>query len=185
MAGSFAKVQILGYLGADPDVRTFQNGSKVVNLRIATTEKWRDRNTNEVREKTDWHQVAIFNEALIKVAEQYLRKGSHVLLIGQLENRKWQDKDGNDRWSTEVVLRAFGAELHLLGGGAAEQDQERGGGAGDQRSNAGRSGHPNSGPNGYQAPHSPSGDQRTAGGSAYGGARGGYGAPTGDADIPF
>ena len=177
MAGSFAKVTILGYLGADPDVRTFQNGSKVVNLRIATSEKWRDRNTNEVREKTDWHQVAIFNEALIKVAEQYLQKGSHVLLVGQLENRKWQDQNGNDRWSTEVVLRAFGAEIHLLGGGRSAEggDVQDAGRNHDQGGNGGRGGHANSGPNGYQAPAS----------SAYGNGYTRGAAAEADDAIPF
>jgi single-strand DNA-binding protein len=183
MAGSFAKVQILGYLGADPEVRTFQNGSKVVNMRIATTEKWRDRNSNETREKTEWHQIAIFNEAIGKVAEQYLRKGSHVLLTGQLETRKWQDKDGIDRWTTEVVLRPFGAELHLLGGGSdqgqGEGSEQRGNSGGGARRDTGRSSHPNAGPDGYQAPHN------SGGGSAYGGGRNAYGGQTDDAEIPF
>ena len=181
---SVNKVILVGNLGADPETRYLPSGDPVTNLRLATTDSWKDKASGEKKEATEWHRVVLFRR-LAEVAGQYLKKGSQVYIEGRIRTRKWQDKDGNDRWSTEVVLRAFGADLHLLGGGAGEQDQERGGGAGDQRGNAGRSGHPNSGPNGYQAPHSPSGDQRTAGGSAYGGARGGYGAPTGDADVPF
>lgn len=116
MAGSVNKVILVGNLGRDPEVRTFQNGGKVVNLRIATSERWRDRNTGENRERTEWHSVAIFNEQLAKVAEQYLRKGSKVYLEGQLETRKWQDQGGQERYTTEIVLRAFRGELHMLDG---------------------------------------------------------------------
>ncbi len=118
MAGSVNKVILLGNLGADPEVRTFQNGGKVCNLRIATSERWKDKNTGENREKTEWHTVAIFNEGLVRVAEQYLRKGSSVYIEGQLQTRKWQDKDGNDRYSTdstEVVLQGFNSNLTMLG----------------------------------------------------------------------
>jgi single-strand DNA-binding protein len=116
MAGSVNKVILVGNLGRDPEVRTFQNGGKVVNLRIATSERWRDRNTGENRERTEWHSVAIFSEPLAKVAEQYLRKGSKVYIEGQLETRKWQDQSGQDRYTTEIVLRPFRGELTMLDG---------------------------------------------------------------------
>jgi len=114
MAGSVNKVILVGNLGRDPEVRTFQNGGKVCNLRIATSENWKDRNTGERRERTEWHSVAIFSEPLARIAEQYLRKGSKVYLEGQLETRKWQDQSGQDRYSTEVVLRPYRGELTLL-----------------------------------------------------------------------
>ena len=116
MAGSVNKVILVGNLGRDPEVRTFQNGGKVCNLRIATSENWKDRNTGERRERTEWHSVAIFNEGLVRVAEQYLRKGSKVYLEGQLQTRKWQDQSGQDRYSTEVVLQGFGSTLVMLDG---------------------------------------------------------------------
>jgi single-strand DNA-binding protein len=116
MAGSVNKVIIVGNLGRDPEVRSFQNGGKVCNLRIATSENWKDRNTGERRERTEWHSVAIFSEPLAKIAEQYLRKGSKVYIEGQLETRKWQDQSGQDRYSTEVVLRPYRGELTLLDG---------------------------------------------------------------------
>ena len=124
MAGSVNKVILIGNLGRDPEVRTFQNGGKVCNLRIATSETWKDRNTGERRERTEWHSVAIFNEGLVRVAEQYLRKGSKVYLEGQLQTRKWQDQSGQDRYSTEVVLQGFGSTLTMLDG------REGGGGGG-------------------------------------------------------
>ena len=116
MAGSVNKVIIVGNLGRDPEVRSFQNGGKVVNLRIATSENWRDKATGERKEKTEWHSVAIFNEALGKIAEQYLKKGSTVYIEGQLETRKWQDQSGADRYTTEIVVKQFRGELTLLGG---------------------------------------------------------------------
>lgn len=116
MAGSVNKVILIGNLGRDPDVRTFQNGGRVVNLRLATSERWKDRNTGEQRERTEWHSVAIFNEPLGRVAEQYLRKGSSVYIEGQLETRKWQDQSGQDRYTTEVVVRPYSGALTLLGG---------------------------------------------------------------------
>lgn len=116
MAGSVNKVILVGNLGRDPEVRTFQNGGKVCNLRIATSENWKDRNTGERRERTEWHSVAIFSEPLARIAEQYLRKGSKVYIEGQLETRKWQDQSGQDRYSTEVVLRPYRSELTLLDG---------------------------------------------------------------------
>ena len=116
MAGSVNKVILIGNLGADPEVRNFPNGGKVCNLSIATSENWKDRNTGERREKTEWHRVAIFSEPLVRVADQYLRKGSKVYLEGQLETRKWQDQSGTDRYSTEVVLRPYRSELTMLDG---------------------------------------------------------------------
>ena len=146
MAGSVNKVILVGNLGRDPEVRSFQNGGKVVNLRIATSERWRDRNTGENKERTEWHSVAIFNEALARVAEQYLRKGSKVYIEGQLETRKWQDQSGQDRYTTEVVLRPFRSELTMLdgrdsgsggggfGGGGSSDYDDRGSSGGEGRS---------------------------------------------------
>ncbi|MCR9125206.1 MAG: single-stranded DNA-binding protein [Rhodobacteraceae bacterium] len=130
MAGSVNKVILIGNLGRDPEVRTFQNGGKVCNLRIATSENWKDRNTGERRERTEWHSVAIFSEPLARVAEQYLRKGSKVYIEGQLETRKWQDQSGQDRYSTEVVLRPYRSELTMLDG-RNEGGGFGGGGGGD------------------------------------------------------
>ncbi|MCC5976160.1 MAG: single-stranded DNA-binding protein [Rubellimicrobium sp.] len=148
MAGSVNKVILIGNLGRDPEVRTFQNGGKVVNLRIATSESWKDRNTGERKDRTEWHTVAIFNEALGRVAEQYLRKGSKVYLEGQLETRKWQDQSGQDRYSTEVVIRPYRGELTLLDGrdGAGGGGGGGGGGYGGDQSGGGYGGGYDSGP---------------------------------------
>lgn len=135
MAGSVNKVILVGNLGRDPEVRSFQNGGKVVNLRIATSENWKDRNTGERKERTEWHSVAIFSEPLARIAEQYLRKGSKVYIEGQLETRKWQDQSGQDRYTTEIVLRPYRGELTLLdsaggsggGSGGGGYDDDRGG----------------------------------------------------------
>lgn len=116
MAGSVNKVILIGNLGRDPEVRNFPNGGKVCNLRIATSENWKDRNTGERRERTEWHSVAIFSEPLVRVAEQYLRKGSKIYIEGQLETRKWQDQSGADRYTTEVVLRPYTSTLTMLDG---------------------------------------------------------------------
>ena len=116
MAGSLNKVMIIGNLGADPEVRTFQNGNKVCNLRIATSDNWRDKNTGERREKTELHSESVFSEGLVKVCEQYLKKGSKVFVEGSLQTRKWQDQSGADRYSTEVVLQGFGGTLTMLDG---------------------------------------------------------------------
>lgn len=124
MAGSVNKVILIGNLGADPEVRNFPNGGKVCNLRIATSENWKDKATGERRERTEWHSVAIFSEPLIRVVEQYLRKGSSVYIEGKLQTRKWQDQSGNDRYSTEVVLQGFDGKLVMLGG---RGDGDRGG----------------------------------------------------------
>ncbi len=160
MAGSVNKVILVGNLGRDPEVRTFQNGGKVCNLRVATSENWKDRNTGERREKTEWHSVAMFSEPLARTAEQYLRKGSKVYLEGQLETRKWQDQSGNDRYSTEVVLRPYNSTMVMLDGRSGSGDS---GGYMDDRSSGGNYG----------------GDQQSSG---FGGP-----APAGDIDdeIPF
>jgi len=118
MAGSVNKVILVGNLGRDPEVRSFNNGGKVCNLSIATSESWRDKATGERKEKTEWHRVAIFNERLAEVAEKYLKKGAKVYIEGQLETRKWTDQDGKERYSTEVVLRQFRGELTMLDGRA-------------------------------------------------------------------
>ena len=162
MAGSVNKVILIGNLGRDPEVRSFQNGGKVCNLRIATSETWRDKNSGERRERTEWHSVAIFSEPLVRVAEQYLKKGSKVYIEGQLETRKWQDQSGQDRYSTEVVLRPYRSELTMLDGRG-----EGGGGGGGGGGGYG---------GGYQ-------DDR---GGGSGGSGGGYGAPSDmDDEIPF
>jgi single-strand DNA-binding protein len=156
MAGSVNKVILVGNLGRDPEVRSFQNGGKVVNLRIATSETWRDKATGERKERTEWHSVAIFNENIGKIAEQYLRKGSKVYVEGQLETRKWQDQSGADRYSTEVVLRPYTGSLTLLdgregGGGGGGGGDDRGGGYpeergyGDERGGSGGGSAPRSG----------------------------------------
>lgn len=123
MAGSVNKVIIIGNLGRDPEVRNFPNGGKVVNLRIATSESWTDKQTGERKERTEWHSVAIFNEGIAKIAEQYLRKGSTVYIEGQIETRKWQDQSGADKYTTEIVLRPFRGELTLLGGRGDDGEQ--------------------------------------------------------------
>ncbi len=132
MAGSVNKVILVGNLGADPEVRRLGSGEPVVNLRIATSETWRDKATGERREKTEWHTVVIFNENIAKVAEQYLKKGSKVYLEGQLQTRKWQDKTGADRYSTEIVLQRYRGEMTILesrgeGGGRGEMEDRSGG----------------------------------------------------------
>ncbi|KAA8604765.1 single-stranded DNA-binding protein [Salipiger aestuarii] len=173
MAGSVNKVILVGNLGADPEVRSFQNGGKVCNLRIATSESWKDRNTGERRERTEWHSVAIFSEPLARIAEQYLRKGSKVYIEGQLETRKWQDQSGADRYSTEVVLRPYRSELTLLD----SRQGSGGGGGGDY--GGGYSG----GGGGYGG-----GGDDFGGGSGNGGGSGGGGrGPSRDLDdeIPF
>ena len=116
MAGSVNKCIIIGNLGQDPEIRTFQNGGRIANLRIATSETWKDRDTGERRERTEWHSVVIHSEPLVRVAEQYLKKGSKVYVEGQLETRKWQDQSGADRYSTEVALRPYRSELQMLDG---------------------------------------------------------------------
>jgi len=132
MAGSVNKVILVGNLGKDPEVRRLNSGDQVVNFTLATSENWRDKNSGERKEKTEWHNVVIFNENLGKVVEQYCKKGSKVYVEGQLQTRKWQDKDGNDRYTTEVVLQRFRGELTLLdsrgGGGDRDSFPDEGGG---------------------------------------------------------
>ncbi|MEP0192021.1 MAG: single-stranded DNA-binding protein [Erythrobacter sp.] len=174
MAGSLNKVMLIGNLGQDPEVRSFQNGGKVCNLRIATSETWKDRNTGERQERTEWHTVAIFSEGLVNVCENYLKKGSKVFIEGQLQTRKWQDQSGNDRYSTEVVLRGFNGTLTMLdgagggqgGGGRSGGGGQGGGGGGSWNQGGGGSGGGNQG-----------------GGNAGGGSGGGY--DDLDDDIPF
>ena len=131
MAGSVNKVILVGNLGADPEVRQTQDGRPIVNLRVATSESWKDKSSGERRERTEWHRVVIFNENLARVAEQYLKKGSKVYIEGQLQTRKWQDKDGQDRYSTEVVLQQYRGELTMLDGKSRDgmgESEPRGGG---------------------------------------------------------
>jgi single-strand DNA-binding protein len=133
MAGSVNKIILVGNLGADPEIRHTPDGRPIANLRVATSETWRDRNTGERREKTEWHRVVIFSEGLAKVAEQYLKKGSRVYIEGQLQTRKWQDQQGQDRWSTEVVLQGFNSQLVMLdkaaGSGTGSDGADDGGAA--------------------------------------------------------
>ncbi|MFO1202757.1 MAG: single-stranded DNA-binding protein [Tabrizicola sp.] len=180
MAGSVNKVIIVGNLGRDPEVRSFGNGGKVVNLRIATSETWRDRNTGERKERTEWHSVAIYNEALGKIAEQYLKKGSTVYIEGALETRKWQDQSGQDRYTTEIVLRQFRGELTLLGG------RGEGGGGGGGYDDRGYDDGGQGGGGGYGGGSSGGGGRGGfGGGSSSGGGGGGGGRSDMDDEIPF
>ena len=174
MAGSVNKVIIVGNLGRDPEVRSFPNGGKVVNLRIATSETWRDKASGERKERTEWHSVAIFNENLGKIAEQYLKKGSTVYIEGQLETRKWQDQSGADRYTTEIVLRQFRGELTLLGG----RDGGGSGGGGSEERGGGDD---------YQGGGYGGGAARSSGGTGSVGSGGGTGGGRSDMDdeIPF
>ncbi len=128
MAGSVNKVILVGNLGKDPEIRRTQDGRPIANLSVATSESWRDKNTGERKEKTEWHRVVIFNEGLCRIAEQYLKKGSKIYLEGQLQTRKWTDKDGQDKYSTEVVLQGFNSSLTMLdgraGGGGGEMSDD-------------------------------------------------------------
>jgi single-strand DNA-binding protein len=169
VAGSVNKVILVGNLGKDPESRSFQNGGKVVELRIATSESWKDRNSGERKEKTEWHTVKVFNEGLANVAERYLRKGSKVYIEGALTTRKWQDQQGQDRYSTEIVLQGFNSVLTMLdgaqgggGGGGRGGDDWGGGDAGGGRGGAGSGGR----------------------GGGFGGGGGGF-ADDLDDDVPF
>jgi len=174
MAGSLNKVMLIGNLGADPEIRSFQNGGKVANLRIATSETWKDRNTGERQERTEWHSVAIFSEGLVGVVERFLRKGSKVYIEGQLQTRKWQDQSGNDRYSTEVVIRGMNGTLTMLDGaqGGGGGGGQRGGGNWDQ--GGGSSGGGSGG-----------GWNQGGGGSPGGSSGGGSNYDDLDDDIPF
>jgi len=171
MAGSVNKVIIIGNLGQDPEVRSFPSGGKVCNFSVATSENWKDRNTGERREKTEWHRVSITSEPLVRVAEQYLRKGSKVYLEGQLETRKWQDQSGQDRYTTEVVLRPYRSELTML-------DSRGEGGSGGGQGGGYIGNQDGGGQGGYMADPNQGGNQA-----------GGYGSPAPSADlddeIPF
>ena len=171
MAGSVNKVILVGNLGRDPEVRTTQDGGKIVTFSIATSERWRDRNSGEQRERTEWHRIVIFNENLSRIAEQYLRKGSSVYVEGQLQTRKWTDQSGQEKYTTEVVLSRFKGELTLLGG--------RGDGGGSDYSRGDDYGGGSSSGSGYGG-----------GGGSSGGSSGGGQPPMGgpndlDDEIPF
>ncbi|ODN70160.1 single-stranded DNA-binding protein [Methylobrevis pamukkalensis] len=182
MAGSVNKVILIGNLGADPEIRRTQDGRPIANLRIATSESWRDRSSGERREKTEWHRVVIFNEGLCKVAEQFLRKGSKVYLEGQLQTREWEDQGGQKRFSTEVVLQGFNSTLTMLDGrGEREGGGDFGGGGGG--SDYGRSGPMDRGASGGgSSSASRGGSSGTA--SSGGGSRGGFASDMDD-EIPF
>ncbi|MEH0072723.1 single-stranded DNA-binding protein [Pannonibacter sp. Pt2-lr] len=191
MAGSVNKVILVGNLGADPEIRRTQDGRPIANLRIATSETWRDRGSGERRERTEWHRVVIFNEGLCKIAEQYLRKGAKVYIEGQLQTRKWQDQSGQERFSTEVVLQGFNSALTMLdgrgeggggGGGGALPDYGSGGGyEGGSGGGGGYGG--GSGGGGYGGGSSGGGGYGGGSGGS-GGAGGGYGGGMDD-EIPF
>jgi len=168
MAGSLNKVMLIGNLGADPEIKSFQNGGRIANLRIATSETWKDRATGESKERTDWHNVVLQSDGLVGVAERYLRKGSKVYIEGQLRTRKWQDKDGNDRYTTEVSVGGIGGVMTMLDGRGEGGGYSRGGGSsgGDWGSSSG-------------------GSSGSGGGGDWGGpSRGGIGDDLDD-DIPF
>jgi len=174
MAGSVNKVILVGNLGADPEVRNLPNGGKVVNLSIATSENWKDKNTGERREKTEWHRVVIFSEGLTRVAESYLRKGSKVYIEGQLQTRKWQDQSGADKYSTEIVLQGFNSTMTLLDG---RNDAEGGGGGGNA---GGGYGGGNEGGGGFRGARETTGGARRPAANAPAFEPGGM-----DDDIPF
>ncbi len=175
MAGSVNKVILIGNLGADPEVRSFPSGGRVCNLRLATSESWKDRDSGERRERTEWHRVTIYSDPLIRVAEQYLRKGSKIYVEGQLETRKWQDQSGQDRYSTEVVLRPYRSELTML------DSRGDGGGGGGGGYGGGQQG------SGQQDGGQQNGGQQNGGFDNRGGAGGGEAGGGGgtDDDIPF
>ena len=187
MAGSVNKVILVGNLGADPEIRRTQDGRPIANLNIATSETWRDRNSGERKEKTEWHRVVIFNEGLCKVAEQYLKKGAKVYIEGALQTRKWQDQNGQDRYSTEVVLQGFNSTLTMLdgrgeGGGSIEGGSRGGRGGGDF--GGGYGGDYGGGDDYGQS--SAQGSSRSGGGNRGGGSQGaGNFSRDLDDDIPF
>ncbi|AHG45378.1 single-stranded DNA-binding protein [Rhizobium leguminosarum bv. trifolii] len=169
MAGSVNKVILIGNVGADPEIRRTQDGRPIANLRIATSETWRDRNSGERREKTEWHTVVVFNEGLCKVVEQYVKKGAKLYIEGQLQTRKWQDQQGQDRYSTEVVLQGFGSTLTMLDGRGEGGGASSGGGRGSSNNDYGDD---------YGAPAPSSSPSRGGGG-------GGNFSRDLDDDIPF
>ena len=184
MAGSVNKVILIGNLGADPEVKSFQNGGRIANLRIATSENWKDKATGEKKERTEWHSVVLQSDGLVGVAERYLRKGSKIYIEGQLRTRKWQDASGNDRYSTEVSVGGLGGVLTMLDGA-----QGGGGGGGGQRTGGGGGGSSDWG--GGQKSGGGGGGNDWGGGSGGGGGAGSGGGGKGgyaddlDDDIPF
>ena len=186
MAGSVNKVILVGNVGADPEIRRTQDGRPIANLRVATSETWRDRNSGERREKTEWHNVVVFNEGLCKVVEQYVKKGAKLYIEGQLQTRKWQDQNGNDRYTTEVVLQGFNSTLTMLDGrGEGGGDFGRGGGRGG--SDFGRSsGGGDFGGGGYGDDYGqPSPSSSSSGRGSAGSTGGGNFSRDLDDDIPF
>lgn len=192
MAGSVNKVILIGNVGADPEIRRTQDGKAIANLRIATSEQWRDRNSGERREKTEWHSVVVFNEGLTKVVEQYVKKGAKLYIEGALQTRKWQDQNGNDRYSTEIVLQGFNSTLTMLdgrgegggdrgsygGGGGAGRGSDFGGGGDDFGGDYG-------GGNNYDRRPSASGSSNRGGGNGNQSSGGGNFSRDLDDDIPF
>ena len=176
MAGSVNKVILIGNLGADPEIRRTQDGRPIANLRLATTESWRDRNTGDRREKTEWHRVVIFSEGLCRVVEQYLKKGSKVYVEGQLQTREWEDQQGQKRYSTEVVLQNFGGTLQMLDGRGGDADRAFTGGGGGGGGYGDRGGGGGSGGGGGYADR---------GGGGGGGSRPSPADEPYDDDIPF
>ncbi|WP_278254143.1 single-stranded DNA-binding protein [Sphingobium sp. BYY-5] len=179
MAGSVNKVILVGNLGADPEVKSFQNGGKVCNLRIATSENWKDRMTGERKERTEWHSVAIFSEGLVGVAERFLRKGSKVYIEGQLRTRKWQDQSGNDRYTTEVVLQGLGSVLTMLDGAPGGGGQGGSGGGRSQGVSDWSGGSSGFGGGDYDDFGASSSGGQSSGGRSSGGGFGGGGAGAG------
>ncbi|MBL8651894.1 MAG: single-stranded DNA-binding protein [Sphingopyxis sp.] len=179
MAGSVNKVILIGNLGADPEIKSFQNGGKIANIRIATSENWKDRMTGERKERTEWHNVVINGEGLVGVVERYLKKGSKVYIEGSLRTRKWQDRDGNDKYTTEVVIAGIGGALTMLDGapGNGGGGSRGGGGGGDWDNGGGGGGGWNQGGGGS------SGSGSSGGGGFGGGSGGGGGRPPFDDDL--
>jgi len=177
MAGSVNKVILVGNLGRDPESRSFQNGGKVVELRIATSETWKDRNSGERKERTEWHTVKVFNEGLANVAERYLRKGSKVYIEGALQTRKWQDQDGKDRYSTEIVLQGFNSVLTMLDGAPGGGGGSGGGGGGGFSSGRDDFGASGGGRDDFAG--------ASSGGGAFGGGKSGGFSDDLDDDVPF
>jgi single-strand DNA-binding protein len=178
MAGSVNKVILVGNLGQDPEVKSFQNGGRIANLRIATSENWKDKNTGERKERTEWHTVVLQSEGLVGVAERYLRKGSKVYIEGSLRTRKWQDQSGNDRYTTEVSVGGIGGVLTMLDGAPGGGGGQRGGGGGDwDQSGGSRGGSPGGGGSNW--------NQGGGGSSSSSASSGGNFSDDLDDDIPF
>ena len=183
MAGSVNKVILIGNVGADPEIRRTQDGRPIANLRIATSEQWRDRNSGERKEKTEWHSVVVFNEGLCKVVEQYVKKGAKLYIEGALQTRKWQDQNGNDRYSTEVVLQGFNSTLTMLDGRGEGGGQGAGGGSMGYGGGSSRGGSSDFG-GGYGDDYDRAPASSGRGGSSSGGGGGGFARDLDD-DIPF